>query len=488
MALISSNTYLSKEEAYDNAKYIYIYFTNLGWTSNSICGMLGNIDRESTVNPGLWESLDYENYERGFGLVQWTPATNLTNWATSKGLDRNSIETQCAKIKDEYDNGGQYYPTDEFNLTFEQFSKSTESPEYLAEVFCNNYERPGVVAMEERKSNARYWYNQLSNLSIFIRHNIPENDNPFYNSPSRGGVNTCIIVNQGQPLDVLPNCVGAADGAFNETYVKNRWQDDWQNHIQEYFKFTADPPYTYNVLASNYTDYQTGEPIKLGVDAYPPLGGLMFWDYRSTGTNAHVAYISEVIDENTVITQDSAYSGGKWYSTTRTKQTGWSRDTTFLGFVYNPAIGKGPQPTQYPPEIIQIISVSSTRIDIVGRMNGTSLTTGVNLYIKWNSSNVSISNYDVIINTYGDFTISVDKPRNANSVAVLPVQLNGATTLQGSISTQNNLIVSIPCINIYTKGDMKQSIPYIYSNGEWKSYIPYIYSNGEWKSIYNDKK
>ena len=109
MALISSNEYLSVSEMTDNAKYIYTFFKNLGWTANAICGMLGNMQRESTLNPGVWQSLDYENYNGGFGLVQWTPATNLTNWASQRGLDRDSIETQCLKIQDEYNTGGAIY-------------------------------------------------------------------------------------------------------------------------------------------------------------------------------------------------------------------------------------------------------------------------------------------------------------------------------------------------------------------------------------------
>ena len=106
MALISSNQYLTRSQMRDNAAYVHSFFTKLGWTSNAICGMLGNMERESTINPGLWESLDYENYSVGFGLVQWTPATNLTDWASKKGLARGSIETQCKKIQDEYETGG----------------------------------------------------------------------------------------------------------------------------------------------------------------------------------------------------------------------------------------------------------------------------------------------------------------------------------------------------------------------------------------------
>ena len=52
MALISSNQYLTRSQMADNARYVFNFFRKLGWTSNAICGMLGNMERESTINPG----------------------------------------------------------------------------------------------------------------------------------------------------------------------------------------------------------------------------------------------------------------------------------------------------------------------------------------------------------------------------------------------------------------------------------------------------
>ena len=161
---IVSNNYLSLSEMQINATYIYKYFYSLGWTLNAISGMLGNMQRESTINSGLWQNRDEGNTSLGLGLVQWTPATNLINWANTKGLDYLKISTQCAKIYDEYLNGGQYYETSDYPLSFSEFAISKESPEYLASVFLKNYERAGVEAESERKENARYWYNYLQDL------------------------------------------------------------------------------------------------------------------------------------------------------------------------------------------------------------------------------------------------------------------------------------------------------------------------------------
>ena len=54
MALIISNAYLSQSQMTDNAQYIADYLINKGWTRNAIAGILGNMQRESTLNPGLF--------------------------------------------------------------------------------------------------------------------------------------------------------------------------------------------------------------------------------------------------------------------------------------------------------------------------------------------------------------------------------------------------------------------------------------------------
>lgn len=172
---ISSNQYLSESDMQINARYIYQYFTRKGWTLNAIAGVLGNMQRESTINPGLWQSKDEGNLDVGLGLVQWTPASKLINWATSNGYsDYTDIDCQLAKIMDEFENGGQYYKTDDYPLSFYEFSRSAQSPEYLASAFLHNYERAGVSAEEERRENARYWYDYLSSYVS----SEPEPDEP----------------------------------------------------------------------------------------------------------------------------------------------------------------------------------------------------------------------------------------------------------------------------------------------------------------------
>ena len=162
--IINENRYLSVDEMYNNALYIASYFFRKGWTLEAISGMLGNMQTESNMNPGIWESLDSGNTARGFGIVQWTPATKLINWATEQGLDYKDIDTQLARIEWEKDNGVQYYATDNYPETFEEFTQSEKTPEYLAYAFLNNYERPAERDQPNRKTQARYWYEILSDI------------------------------------------------------------------------------------------------------------------------------------------------------------------------------------------------------------------------------------------------------------------------------------------------------------------------------------
>lgn len=167
MTTYSSNTYLSEygTEMTANANYIYSFFRSKGWTKQSISAMLGNMQRESTINPGLWYSLKEGDTSVALGLVQWYPASKLINWCNSKGYDYLSIEAQCNKIMDELNNGGQWIATSDYPESFSEFTKSTKDIEYLTYVFLKNYERADVDAVSERIKHANYWFNHLSGSS-----------------------------------------------------------------------------------------------------------------------------------------------------------------------------------------------------------------------------------------------------------------------------------------------------------------------------------
>ena len=172
--MISKNKYLSQEEMENNAKEIYTYFKDKGWTLNAIAGVLGNMQQESTINPGLWQSLKEYNYSGGFGLVQWTPATKYTDWAVANGYAIDDGTGQMYWIDQLAESTGEWIKTSAYNLTWEQFKASTETPEYLCSAFLKNFERAGVEVEETRKEYARKWYDFLSTQSgIYIVKFVP---------------------------------------------------------------------------------------------------------------------------------------------------------------------------------------------------------------------------------------------------------------------------------------------------------------------------
>lgn len=157
MPWIQGNRYLSRSEMQNNAELIWGFFKAQGWTLESVSGMLGNMQSESSINPGIWQNLTV-NYNNGFGLTQWTPATKYINWA---GSDYKNGYLQCERIIWELDNHEQWISTSGYPLSFKTFSTSTESPEYLAQAFLKNYERPKDQNQPWRSTQAREWYEYL---------------------------------------------------------------------------------------------------------------------------------------------------------------------------------------------------------------------------------------------------------------------------------------------------------------------------------------
>lgn len=174
-------------EALSNCELIYGILSDYGWTLNAVCGVLGNIGAESVYNPWVWQkdqilekgSSLLDSKLHGYGLFQFTPpkkyALNTTaqsfagfgvNYSNEVGSP-NDGNAQLKFVNDNVDGGyflkeGATYP-----LTFAQYKRSTQTPEYLAKAWLHNYERPADPSATENKraTLARYWYNKLSGVT-----------------------------------------------------------------------------------------------------------------------------------------------------------------------------------------------------------------------------------------------------------------------------------------------------------------------------------
>ena len=147
---------LSRAKMETNALYICKYFLDKGWTMNAIAGILGNLEHESWINPGVTELGG-----SGFGLVQWTPPTKFTNWCDKQSpkLAHDDVDSQLARIEWERTNNQQYsaitsstwdpywyhYKPVFGPTSFNEFATSTDTPFNLACAFLYNYEKPSSI-------------------------------------------------------------------------------------------------------------------------------------------------------------------------------------------------------------------------------------------------------------------------------------------------------------------------------------------------------
>lgn len=155
---VSGNRYLNMAEMTENAEYILSYLTGAGWTKQAICGMLGNMQTESTINPSIWQSLRSGNRSGGYGLVQWTPASKYLDWCANRGIPYPSMNSNLARIVWEVENNQQWIHS---SMSFYEFTQSTDSPYDLGLLFLKHYERPREPNQPIRGTQAEQWYSIL---------------------------------------------------------------------------------------------------------------------------------------------------------------------------------------------------------------------------------------------------------------------------------------------------------------------------------------
>lgn len=150
-----------------NATFSYQLLIDMGWSHNAICAFLGNADYESCgINAGKREYTGNETGP-GYGIVQWTPSSNYTDWARENEYADDSLEGQLIYLDDSMHFGrGQWLPDHEsvpegYGMAYEDFITSIEGVEYLTWVFAYCYERPKKNALEnsiyDRINYAEEW-------------------------------------------------------------------------------------------------------------------------------------------------------------------------------------------------------------------------------------------------------------------------------------------------------------------------------------------
>ena len=164
-----------------NARYIERCLDGFGWSRQSIAAILGNMEVESTLNPGIWQNHNIGNNSGGYGLVQWTPATKYFEWCTKNNYLPYTMDAALLRIIYELNNNLQWIATNSYNFSFEEFSKSNKSAGELARAFMLNYERPADQSETNqayRSAMANRWYKWLSGEGMLEPPDIDDPSNP----------------------------------------------------------------------------------------------------------------------------------------------------------------------------------------------------------------------------------------------------------------------------------------------------------------------
>ena len=151
-------------------------------------------------------------------------------------------------------------------------------------------------------------------------------NNKYYIRTVNGGYNGAI---SGSPKDssanVLSNCVGYANGRFNEIIAAGKCK--------------------YQLVSNAENFIEHAKEYGLSISDRPALGGIMVWQKGSTLDDydgaGHVAVVEKVIDVNTIVTSESAYGGTAFFNATRNNDNGrWGQGSAyrFRGCIVNPAV------------------------------------------------------------------------------------------------------------------------------------------------------
>ena len=191
--------YPAHDYYYNNANIIWGVLTQYGWTLEAICGAMGVFDWESGgFNPGIGElgghplptgsqgNWNDRSHPSGLGLIQWTapngfypvydttdpnPLLALANKYNKNWYD-GSFQLLALNNCDNPDYTNFYAPSrgdvtsiwgwrvnDSAITNWQNYKRSTLSPEDLARIFLANVEGVPGDNLAWRQQKARFWYN-----------------------------------------------------------------------------------------------------------------------------------------------------------------------------------------------------------------------------------------------------------------------------------------------------------------------------------------
>lgn len=124
-----------------------------------ICAIVGNWSQESHVNPGLYEGFKGP----GFGLGQWSfeRRTALEAWLPAHGYPLDSGKGQCEFFYDENEWQKSTSKPLKFDTLYDFLTTKITDIDALTETFMYAWERPGVLALQNRIDFAHKAYDYI---------------------------------------------------------------------------------------------------------------------------------------------------------------------------------------------------------------------------------------------------------------------------------------------------------------------------------------
>ena len=260
----------------ENARAIYTYFKNKGYSDNVIAGIMGNIQAESQFNP----TIGYGDGGTSGGLAQWHDEqpgvgrwSNLKNFAVNRQMDWKDLTTQLDFMVDEINKN---YPD-----LIQKMSKL--SPNEAAILFHDTYERSQDLYDPVKKARRGTYADEIYN-----RRRLGENIGT-YNMPTQGA-NIDEQVKQLKPelQQVLPTIGGILKNKFGVDGVISSGARSKERQMQ----VNPSAPNSYHVYGDAVDivlpDNTTPEQYKQIEDYFKSTGQFAEVDNHDKGSGFHL--------------------------------------------------------------------------------------------------------------------------------------------------------------------------------------------------------
>lgn len=321
-------------------------YVESGWVLNNLQNTgnkkLNMTDAEYTkaVDDGTYANFATDRI--GYGWAQWTTSrkAKLLEIAKAKGKSVGDaevqIETMIWEIKNKYKKNILDYCSDP-NRTLANCTRQImvyyEGPANQSE--SNKQKRVNIA-----EEIVEHFTKKEEKLKHFtqrtVKPKIGDKYIAYYNTLSNGGLSQCVKGNEPDAeANVLRNCVGYANGRFNE--IISEVTDTFGMRYQ----LTTD--------AERFIEQAKSKGLE--VSQYPSKGALIVWQKGETlahGDGAgHVEVVEDVLDYNKIFDSRSGWTSPVFGTITRTNANGnWGKTSPykFRGFIRNPAVNRNPYP------------------------------------------------------------------------------------------------------------------------------------------------